>query len=209
MESSGMPRPCHCPCKPQNRTAPAELDWRTRVRRCFLKNKHFSSRFHFWSTQNWLWKEKHSFHFSKQSLPSHSSLKVFSCEALKLPDLLEQWRRWMLIMIPDPYLTHYFMLLHMMLFHLIPNHGFWSGNQQSELHLYDQSSSSGCWRWKFKEFPSSHISQPLNKFDSVNTKAHISFYEHVSHDELFGLLEAKENHGKSMKISNQRDLKNP
>ena len=58
MESSGMPRPCHCPCKPQNRTAPAELDWRTRVRRCFLKNKHFSSRFHFWSTQNWLWKEK-------------------------------------------------------------------------------------------------------------------------------------------------------
>lgn len=97
----------------------------------------------------------------------------------------------------------------MMLFHLIPNHGFWSGNRQSELHLYDQSSSSGCWRWKFKEFPSSHISQPLNKFDSVKTKAHISFYEHVSQDELFGLLEAKENHGKSMKISNQCDLKNP
>lgn len=71
-------------------------------------------------------KRKNSFHFSKQSLPSHSSVKVFSCEALKLPDLLEQWRRWMLIMIPDPYLTHYFMLLYMMLFHLIPNHGFWS-----------------------------------------------------------------------------------
>lgn len=188
MESSGMPRPCHCPCKPQNATARAELGWRTRVRRCFLKNKHLLTFPLMKHSKPVLAKRKKLVSFLEAILAKSQlceSLFLWGFEVARPVRTMERMDT-----NHDPNFTHYFMSLHMMLFHLLP---IW----KMEISRVNCVCTYMIRAVRVVAAGESSKSSPV-------AKAHISFHEiheHVSHDELFGLLEAKENLWKSQ-ISN-------